>query len=340
MVGHEPPDGGRQRPGHGDASTTARSCSATARCRRRSRRSSDRTPSATRPGPASAARSRARSARTATRSPPFACDDGPFGKGAGGELRYRVTVPRASRETRVVRGRRPTPRSDLARARARATPARRCAPRSRSRDAARRAARASTCPATAASRTRSTGASRTSPTSRRPRATCRSASSTRARPTRAPIGTVARATFIGAGYPDYPWLFATDGEYTAFAAVALGQFEAIKAHLRALRDVSDILNGRSGKVAHEIVTDGSVYFGANADAGNTDESVKFPSAVALVWRWTGDNRFLNDLYDFSDAQPALRRRQPRRRQGRLARGPRATSSATAWARRSSTTPST
>lgn len=114
-----------------------------------------------------------------------------------------------------------------------------------------------------------------------------------------PIGVLKEATFIGAGYPDYPWLFATDGEYTAFAAVALGQFEPIKAHLIALQQVSDRLNAKSGKVAHEIVTDGSVYFGANTDAGNTDESVKFPSAVALVWRWTGDRRFLDRLYDFS-----------------------------------------
>ena len=43
---------------------------------------------------------------------------------------------------------------------------------------------------------------------------------------------------MGAGFPDYPWMFATDGEYTAFASVAVGQFEAIKDHLRALRDVS------------------------------------------------------------------------------------------------------
>ena len=114
-----------------------------------------------------------------------------------------------------------------------------------------------------------------------------------------PIGLLKSATFIGAGYPDYPWLFATDGEYTAFAAVAVGQFEPIKAHLRALQRVSDLLNAKSGKVAHEIVTDGSVYFGANTDDGNTDESVKFPSAVALVWRWSGDDRFRDDLYDFS-----------------------------------------
>ena len=36
----------------------------------------------------------------------------------------------------------------------------------------------------------------------------------------APRGTVAKARWIGAGWPDYPWLFATDGEYTGFAAVA------------------------------------------------------------------------------------------------------------------------
>ena len=59
--------------------------------------------------------------------------------------------------------------------------------------------------------------------------------------------------WIGAGYPDYPWIFATDAEYTAFAAVTVGQFEAIEDHARALRDVSVILNGDSGKVAHEIV---------------------------------------------------------------------------------------
>jgi hypothetical protein len=115
----------------------------------------------------------------------------------------------------------------------------------------------------------------------------------------APLGTVPQIRFIGAGFPDYPWLFATDGEYTAFAAVGVGQFKAIEDHLRALRDVSDILNAGSGKVAHEVVTDGSVYFGSNDDPGNTDETVKFPSAVALVWRWTGDDSFRDQMYDFA-----------------------------------------
>jgi hypothetical protein len=114
-----------------------------------------------------------------------------------------------------------------------------------------------------------------------------------------PAGTVGSIHFIGAGFVDYPWLFATDGEYTAFASVAVGQFRAIEDHLRALRDVSQVVNHSSGKVVHEVVTDGSVYFGANADPGNTDETVKFPSAVALVWRWTGDNAFRDEMYAFA-----------------------------------------
>jgi hypothetical protein len=114
-----------------------------------------------------------------------------------------------------------------------------------------------------------------------------------------PAGTVDRARWIGAGWPDYPWLFATDGEYTAFAAVAAGQFQAIEDHLRALRDVSRIANGDSGKVVHEVTSDGQVYFGANGDPGNTDETAKFPSAVALVWRWTGDDAFRDEMYPFT-----------------------------------------
>src|SRR5215218_387600 len=111
-----------------------------------------------------------------------------------------------------------------------------------------------------------------------------------------PVGTLKSMRWLGAGWPDYPWLFGTDGEYTAFASVAAGQFGPIKDHLRALRDVSEIVNEGSGKIVHEVTPDGAVFFGANADAGNTDESAKFPSTVALVWRWSGDRRFLDENY--------------------------------------------
>ena len=116
-----------------------------------------------------------------------------------------------------------------------------------------------------------------------------------------PEGRMDKARFVAAGFPDYPWLFATDGEFTSFASVALGQFEPIKAHMRALREASLIDNGSSGKVIHELITDGSVFFGSNDDPGNTDETAKFPSTVALIWRWTGDNTFRDELYPFAKA---------------------------------------
>ncbi|MEA2211174.1 MAG: hypothetical protein QOF83_1122, partial [Solirubrobacteraceae bacterium] len=56
-------------------------------------------------------------------------------------------------------------------------------------------------------------------------------------------------------------------------------------------------------------SDGSVYFGHDSQTTasngtttndfNTDETVKFPSTVAMIWRWTGDNRFLNQMYGFT-----------------------------------------
>ena len=193
----------------------------------------------------------------------FWCDEGPFGKGTGGQLRYELEVPAGGERTLwiAVAG------SDKGAAGARsqltaalADPAAALASK-RPRASAGRRTRSSRCPPTSASRRASTGASRTCSTSPSAPTTSRSATSTRARTIRPPLGTVAHVGFIGAGYPDYPWMFATDAEYTAFASVAAGQFEAIKEHAVALRDMSVILNGDSGKVLHEVVADGSVYFG-------------------------------------------------------------------------------
>jgi hypothetical protein len=123
-------------------------------------------------------------------------------------------------------------------------------------------------------------------------------------------GEVPRIDWVGAGFPDYPWLFAVDGEYTSHANVTLGQFESIKDHMRAIREVSDILNDGSGVVVHEVVADGSIWHGkdnrttdpATGDVTydfNTDEIVKFPGAVALIWRWTGDDGFRDEMLDFT-----------------------------------------
>jgi hypothetical protein len=114
-----------------------------------------------------------------------------------------------------------------------------------------------------------------------------------------PAGLLSSIRFEGAGFPDYPWMFATDQEYTVFALLAAGQFSTAEDGLRSLAAVSDIANNRSGKVVHETVTDGSVYFGLNDERGDIDETAKFPDAVAMVWRWTGDSAFRDEMYDFS-----------------------------------------
>jgi len=103
---------------------------------------------------------------------------------------------------------------------------------------------------------------------------------------------------FGAGYPDYPWFFGTDGAYTTFGLVATGQWETAENHLNLVRSVSQAVNGSTGKVLHEIVTDGSIYFGTNAQPGDTNETAEFASAVATVWRWSGDNGFRDENYDF------------------------------------------
>ena len=114
----------------------------------------------------------------------------------------------------------------------------------------------------------------------------------------APLATVPSIRFEGAGFPDYPWMFATDQEYTMFALLAAGQFATAEDGLRSLAEVSEIANNDSGKVVHETVTDGSVYFGLNDEPGDIDETAKFPDAVAMVWRWTGDNAFRDQMYAF------------------------------------------
>jgi hypothetical protein len=106
---------------------------------------------------------------------------------------------------------------------------------------------------------------------------------------------------FGAGYPDYPWFFGTDGAYTVFPLIAVGQWEAAEDHLRTIREVSRAVNGPTGKVLHEIVTSGAVYFGTNGQSGDTNETAEFATAVATVWRWSGDDRFRDENYEFIKA---------------------------------------
>jgi hypothetical protein len=245
---------------------------------------------------------------------PSKCDDGPFGKGTGGQLRYQVTVPAGGSKTLWVavagsdKGQ--TPAQSLSQAQseldgALQDPAGALAAKIAARDRLAKWSQVSLPGDELLQDAVDWGKQNLADLTQ-------TASDLQIRWTDqgkqylAPLGTVDHVRFFGAGFPDYPWLFATDGEYTNFAAVALGQFDVAKDHLRALRDISDVLNDGSGIVVHEAVTDGSIWFGhdsVNPDTGvnnfNTDETIKFPSAVALIWRWTGDDRFRDEMYDFA-----------------------------------------
>ena len=254
------------------------------------------------PRPAGAAGHLPRVGPRHARNSPQRCDDTAYGKGKGGELTYKIKLPALGPHHRVVRRRRlrdrRARRAPRARPHARPPGARRCARRSASarRCSGTRRLDLPGDPLLARGIDWSKQNLADSVQEARDLEIRETNAGTRYPP---PEGTLDRARFVGAGFPDYPWLFATDGEFTAFASVALGQFEPIKEHLRALRRASLIDNGDSGKVVHEVITDGSVFFGSNADPGNTDETAKFPSTVALIWRWTGDDAFRDEMYDFA-----------------------------------------
>jgi hypothetical protein len=242
---------------------------------------------------------------------PSQCDDGPFGKGTGGQLRYNVHVP-ASGSTTVwvaVAG------SDKSAAEARSEfaklitrPARELARKRAARQRLGAMTRLDLPGDRLLQESIDWGKQNLADLTQR--ATGMDLRWTNEGKEWTHVGSLAAMRWIGAGFPDYPWLFGVDGEYTAHAAVALGQFGRIEDHMRALRDISDQLSDRSGVVVHEVVADGSIYYGKDARGPdpttgqlkykfNTDEIVKFPGAVALIWRWTGDNRFRDEMLDFT-----------------------------------------
>ena len=242
---------------------------------------------------------------------PSACDDGPFGRGTGGELTYALSLPAGASKTvwLAVAGSDnglATARQQLAQALQ--DPAGAFAAKIASRQRLANMTRLSLPGDPMVAQAVEWGKQNMADlTQNADNLQIRWTNQGKQFP--APLGTVASANWIGAGFPDYPWIFGTDAEYTAFAAMAVGQFEAIEGHLRTLREVSDILNNRSGVVAHEVVSDGLIWFGHDSRTTkpdgttsydfNTDETVKFPSTVALVWRWTGDNSFRDEMYDFA-----------------------------------------
>jgi hypothetical protein len=241
---------------------------------------------------------------------PSECDDGPFGHGTGGQLRYEVRVPDRGSTTVWIAAAGSENSVSEARSefkRLTADPQGLLADKQRSRKSLARWSKLKLPGDTTLQNSIEWGKQNLADLTQQ--ATNLDLRWTNQGKEWTHTGSLASMRWIGAGFPDYPWLFGVDGEYTAHAAVTLGQFGPIEDHMRALRAISDQLSNRSGVVVHEVVPNGSIWFGkdsrhTNPDGTvaydfNTDEIVKFPAAVALIWRWTGDNRFRDEMLDFT-----------------------------------------
>ena len=116
----------------------------------------------------------------------------------------------------------------------------------------------------------------------------------------APLATVPSLSAIDAAYPDYAEFFGTDGAYSSYGLAVSGQWQTAVNWLNTMRTVSQIVNGSTGKVLHEVTATGAVYYGDNSEPGDINETAQFAIAADLVWRWSGDNAVLADNYKFID----------------------------------------
>ena len=101
---------------------------------------------------------------------------------------------------------------------------------------------------------------------------------------------------ITAGIPDYPWYFGADSEYALQGAVAVGMTEITETTIALLDSVSNAINDDSGKIMHEMSTNGAVF-----NPGNLNETPQFAILIWNVFRWTGDMDFLRKYYPTVEA---------------------------------------
>ena len=158
----------------------------------------------------------------------------------------------------------------------------------------------STCPATGCCSRASSGASRTSPTPSRRPATCSCAPPTRASRTRRQghggQGPVARRGLARTTRGSSPPTASTPRSRRSPPASSTRQGPPAGAARRQRACVND--QQRQGGARGRLRT-GRSTSAPTTTPGNTDETAKFPSTVALVWRWTGDDRFRDEMYDFA-----------------------------------------
>lgn len=98
-------------------------------------------------------------------------------------------------------------------------------------------------------------------------------------------------TGITAGIPDYPWWFGVDSEYALKGYMAIGQTEAVYNTIKLLDSASGEANNGSGRILHEMSTNGKVF-----NKGNINETPQFASLIREVYNWSGDKEFLKTYF--------------------------------------------
>lgn len=96
---------------------------------------------------------------------------------------------------------------------------------------------------------------------------------------------------VVAGYAEFPWWFGNDTNYIAPALLMQGEYDVCKDTLRIVQKKSEEVNG-DGRIVHEISSNGIVYY-----EGMTTETPQFADTVWMIYQWSGDRAFLEEMYD-------------------------------------------
>lgn len=97
-------------------------------------------------------------------------------------------------------------------------------------------------------------------------------------------------TAIGAGIPDYPWLFGVDSEYSLQGYQMIGQEDVVNSTIAMIDSVSRVTNG-NGRIIHEMSTNGAVF-----NPGNINETPQWASLIWEIYKWNGDRDFLETYF--------------------------------------------
>jgi len=95
---------------------------------------------------------------------------------------------------------------------------------------------------------------------------------------------------FAAGIEDYPWFFGCDSEFSILGLNTIGRYDLSKSMLRLLAKASERTNG-TGQIIHEMSTNGAVF-----NPGNLNETPQFVTACWDTYLWSGDLKFLKEMY--------------------------------------------